>query len=180
MSLIIASVVMGMDGAFYCVMGACMLFPSSVSTLIKQRLDLTRLYPSLFKAFLCDQCDARNPYSNNNDVDDPEPPGIAATNPSVLNPPIRPLGELVHELAYRLLAYLLIMAGVARLITGIHWGCGYIYLALATCLAEIALVCNELLRQDAILLHRGMGVFLCNMVLSLVYLSAGLPYCTVC
>lgn len=171
---------MGLDGAFYCAMGACMLSPPSASVL--KRFDLTRLYPSLFKAFLyasCHQpgppdCDSHQPFEETGD--DPElltPPAS-----SVLNPLVRPLGELVHELAFRLLGYLLVMAGVARLITGVHWGCGYIYLALATCLAEIALVCNELLRQDAILLHRGMAVFLCNLVLSLVYLSAGLPYCT--
>jgi hypothetical protein len=162
MSLVLASVVMGLDGALYCVMGACMLYPSS----ILGRFDLARLYPSIFKTFLT--CHQQSGY----DEADPEPPA----RPVVAV--VRPLAELVHELAFRLLAYLLIMVGVSRLITGLHWGCGFIYLALCTCLAEIAMVCNELLREDSILLHGAMAVFLCNMALSLVYLSAGLPYCT--
>jgi membrane associated rhomboid family serine protease len=81
------------------------------------------------------------------------------------------------ELACRMLAYLLLILGLCRLITCFHWGCGYIYLGLATCLAEIAMLCHELLRHEALLLHRAMAVVLQNMAVSLIYIGAGVPYC---
>ena len=195
MSLVIASVVMGLDGAFYCALGLCMLFPSSL--LSRRSYDIARLYPSLFKTFLVTdpvlrsfdeieakagaKSDSSNNNNNNNNYHSEEPANtsvaVEAFQTLVLNSSVRPLGELAQELGFRLLAYLLIIVGVCRLITGFHWGCGYIYLALATCLGEIFMVCNELLREESVLLHRAMAIFLSNMVLSLVYLSAGLPYC---
>lgn len=165
MSLVVASLLLGLDGGVYCALGLCMLFPS----LTRRSSDAGKLYPSLFKMFL-----------------EPPPPMCLGEDPegtgsdqyhSVLNGHVRPLGELVHEVGFRLLGYLLILAGVCRIITGIHWGCGFVYLGLGTCLAEIAMICNELLREESMLLHRAMTVLLCNVILSLVYLSAGLPHC---
>jgi hypothetical protein len=168
MSLIFASVVLGLDGILYCGLGLCMLIPSEYLT--RRSSDLARLYPSLFKAFL--ELPASQASFDGAMSDSDSPPFH-----SVLNGSVRPIGELVRELGFRLLAYLLLLAGVCRIITGVHWGCGFVYLGLGTCLAEIGMICNELLREEAVLLHRGMVVLLCNVVLSLVYLSAGLPYC---
>lgn len=165
MSLVVASLLLGFDGVVYCALGLCMLFPS----LGRQSSDAAKLYPSLFKVFL-----EPPPHAMGG-----EPDGGFGSDQchSVLNGSVRPLGELVHEVGYRMLGYLLILAGVCRIITGIHWGCGFVYLGLGTCLAEIAMICNELLREESMLLHRAMAVLLCNVTLSLVYLSAGLPYC---
>ena len=174
MSLLVASGVMALDGTLYCALGISMIYPACLP---RGRTELARLYPSLFRFFLfgppvIQTLDDPDPCSPMGERDQEQP------FQSVLNGSVRPLGELQHDLGFRLLAYLLLLAGVCRLITGFHWGCGYIYLGLGTCLAEIGMVCNELLREESMLLHRAMGVLLSNMVLSLVYLSAGLPHCS--
>jgi hypothetical protein len=186
MSLVAASSIMLLDGVLYCGLGGCMLYPSCLP---RGHTQLARLYPSLFKAFLFSQPPTAHPFDHGRQAQHEESDGMIETGvmdedqnlhdfKSVLNASVRPLGELVHDLGFRLLGYLLILVGVCRVITGLHWGCGYIHLGLSTSLAEIAMVCNELLRAESVLLHRAMAVLLTNMVLSLLYLSAGLPHCS--
>jgi hypothetical protein len=146
MSLFAAALLLGVDGAAYMTLGACMLLPALNAP--AWSLQLARLYPSLFK-------------------------GLAPTGQDDEEAAAKPCCDL----ACRMLAYLLLVLGLCRLLTCFHWGCGYIYLGLTTCLAEIAMLCHELLRHEALLLHRAMAVLLQNMAVSLIYIGAGVPYC---
>ena len=147
---VLASAIMGVDGLLYVGRGGCMLAPARLQAM----RDLATVYPSLFRPL-------REVSS------DPEVP-----------PQIRPVSDLVHDLGYRMMGYLLLFVGVARLLTGMSWGCGYIYLGLWTCLAEMGMICNELLRQESMFLHGAMGVLMLNVFLSLAYVIAGVPHCT--
>ena len=150
---ILTSCVMGLDGASYLLLGGCMLVPAWSEA-------LAAMYPSIFKRFLL-------------------PQGVGEPEEDELGSGTREVARLEREdLAYRLLAYLLLVVGLARVITAFYWGCGYVYLGLGTCILEIALVCNELLRRESMLLHRAMAVLLENMVLSLLYMSTAVPSCT--
>ncbi len=169
MYLVFASIVMGLNGLFYCLLGLCMLCPSSQRT-----SRAAQLYAAVFKAFV-DQGQVLHSFTGSESLE-----GQCDMAPHHDTSPLRCVrvhAELGRDLGFRLLAYLLVLAGVCRSITGLCWGCGYIYMGLWTSLAEMALICNELLREDSVQLHRGMAVLLSNMFLSLVYLSAGLPYC---
>ena len=81
--------------------------------------------------------------------------------------------------AFRLLAYLLVFLGVCRLISACYWGCGYVYLGMASCVAEISVVVTELLHHRSVRLHRAMSVLLELGVLSEIYLGTAIPYCHV-
>jgi len=81
--------------------------------------------------------------------------------------------------AFRLLAYLLVFLGVCRLISACYWGCGYVYLGMASCIAEISVVVTELLHHRSVRLHRAMSVLLELGVLSEIYLGTAIPYCHV-
>jgi len=147
---VLASAIMGLDGLLYVVLGGCMLAPGRLQAM----RDLASVYPSLFK-----------------------PLREISTDPEV-PPQIRPVSDLIHDLGYRMMGYLLLFAGVARGLTGLYWGCGYVYLGLWTCLAEMGLICNELLRQESMFLHGAMAALMLNVFLSLAYVMAGVPYCT--
>lgn len=87
--------------------------------------------------------------------------------------------ELVNEdLSFRLLAYLLLLLGLCRLVPACFWGCGYMAIGLGSCVAEVAIVSNELLRHESVLLHRAMRVLLETVVVSLIYIGCGVAYCT--
>ena len=153
---VIASVVMGLDGAGYCVLGICMLVPR-LGEQTRQAPALAALYPSLFRRFLLEDQD-KEACELGTGTQDPQ--------------------ELRRgDLAFRLLAYYLLSLGACRLVAAFYWGCGYVYLGLGTCIAEMALVSNELLRHESMLLNRAMGVLLENAVLSLVYMSTAFPHC---
>jgi len=62
-------------------------------------------------------------------------------------------------------------------IFGKHRDCGYVYLGLGTCMGEMAMICNELLRQESMHLHRAMTVLLGNVALSILYVCNAIPYC---
>jgi hypothetical protein len=158
--MLISALLMGANGAAYILLGVCMLFP--VHHPWRQRLG--QLYPSLFKEFLVP------PLSDEEAQPAEQPPAPLSA--------VRLCGDLVHQLGYRMLGYLLLVVGLCRTITCFHWGCGYIYLGLGTCLAEIGMLCNELLRQESMLIHRTMAVLLLNVAVSLLYIGGGLPYCT--
>ena len=148
MSLVIAGLLLGVDGAFYLALAASMLLPPGGP---QWRERLARLYPSVFKG-----SGAAVHH------DDEEEPPCAADPPG---------------LSYRLLGYLLAILGLCRLVTCFHWGCGYMYLGLATCLGEIGMLCHELLRHESLQIHRAMAVLMQNVGVSLLYIGAGVPYC---
>jgi hypothetical protein len=146
---VLASVIMGLDGCLYVCLGACMLAPPRFQAM----RDLAAAYPSLFR-----------------------PLREVSSDPEMV-PQIRPVSDLVHDLGYRMMGYLLLFVGVARLLTGMFWGCGYIYLGLWTCVAEMGLICNELLRQESMFLQGAMGALMGNVFLGLSYVIAGIPHC---
>lgn len=168
---IIGSGLMGLFGAGYCGMGVCMLVPAMNRTWAStagraEWTGLGALYPSLFKRFLQTEM-AEGPKSTGVEAED----GGVGTG-------VRELVELVKEdLAYRLLGYFLLLLGSLRLFVAFHWGCGFVYLGLGTCLAEMAVVGHELLRHDAVRLHRGMSVLAELCVVSLVFIGTALPHC---
>jgi hypothetical protein len=148
MSLLLSALLLGADGVLYLSLGACMLL-APCATIPPWCQQLARLYPSLFK-------------------------GLAIPPAHGDEEEASPAQDL---LGVRLLGYLLAILGLCRLVTCFHWGCGYIYLGLATCLGEIAMLCHELLRHEALFLHRAMAVLLQNVAVSLIYIGAGVPYC---
>ena len=156
MSLWVSSLLLGMDGLLYMGMGGCMLLPETRAWWCQP---LAGAYPSLFRS--------SSPQGRLELVptvdDDGESCGAAEEPP--------------HGLASRMLAYLLLLSGLCRFITCFHWGCGDIFLGLATCLCEIGMLCLELLRYESLLLHRTMAVLLCNVGVSLLFIGAGLPHC---
>ena len=139
-----------------CVMGLagggyCLLGCSMlVPSLLGDARWVSALYPSLFKRFLPLEEEAKTP---------------------------DPVELERDDLAFRLLGYLLLLLGLCRIVTGLYWGCGYVYLGLGTCVAEIGVICHELLRHDALQLHRGMPVLLANMGLSILYVSSAVLHC---
>ena len=66
---------------------------------------------------------------------------------------------------------------MCRVITCFYWGCGYVYLGLGSCVGEIALICNELLRFESMHLHGAMALLLETVVLALLYIGTAVPYC---
>ena len=89
----------------------------------------------------------------------------------------RPEELAQNNLGYRVMGYLMILLGVCRLIASVHWGCGYVYLALITCAGEVGLVCNELLRYESMHLQRAVAVLLESMFVKILYIATALPYC---
>lgn len=146
---------MGANGITYCIVGICMLVPHKKDSF----LGLSHLYSSMFKPRAL-QSLVENPASSSND-----PEKSQETTPEN------------DDLGYRMLAYLLLLLGACRAVTGFYWGCGYVYMALGTCLAEIGLVAHELLRQESLLLHRAMFVLFDSVVLALLYISSAVPHC---
>ena len=144
---IVASGVMFLAGACYGLMGVSMLLP------LRQLSHVAALYPSLFKRFV-------------------QRDGVVG---NAAEEAVTEAGR--DELAYRLLGYVLVLLGMCRLITALYWGCGYVYLGLGSCVAEVALVSHELLRHDAVHLHRAMAVLSEIVMLSLIFLSAAVPHC---
>jgi hypothetical protein len=158
---ILSSSVMGLDGAVYCAVGLCMLAPQVQWKHGNAELGhAATVYASMFRRFQggCGGSDAK--------------PGEL---PTVHEDPL----ELWKgDVCFRCVAYLLLVLGLCRALSSLFWGCGYIYLGLGSCICEIAIVCNEILRHESLILHRGMIVLLKNMGLSLLYISAAAPYCT--
>ena len=151
---IVSSVILGLDGVGYCLLGACMLVPR-FGEMRGEIPAIAALYPSLFKRFLRSE-DASGEIG-------------AGTH--------EPIQLVKEDLGYRLLAYLLLCLGVSRAALACFWGCGYVYLGLGTCVAEMAIVSNELLQHDSATLHRAVAVLLENAVLAILFMSAAGPHC---
>ena len=150
---VISSIVLGLNGAVYVVMGGCMLYPGDIGVSLL-RPYVSSLYASVFKP-MC--------------VEDSETGGVVTA---------RRFEELRVELSYRILAYLIVVMGACRFLLCFFWGCGYVYVGLWTCIAEAALVCNELLLMESVNLHRGMLVLVCNAILGIVFVCLAVPHCS--
>jgi len=146
---LLASVIMGLDGVVYMCLGACMLAPPRLAML----REVATLYPALFKPLR--EVSA-----------DPEAETV-----------IRPVSDLVHDLGYRMMAYMLVLVGVARLLTSFNWGCGYVFLGMWTCLAEMGMICNELLRQESMYMHGAVAAIMGNVFLGMSYIILAAPQC---
>jgi hypothetical protein len=152
---VLSSVVMGLDGAVYCLLGVNMLNPWLVEGYSPFLADL---YPSLFKQLMRPGDDGKGELGSNT--------GACEASESEH-------GALCH----RLLAYLVLLLGISRLAIASCWGCGFVYLGLGTCILEMSIVSNELLRHDSMMLHRAVAVLLENALLSVVFMSMAAPYC---
>jgi hypothetical protein len=147
---VLGTVIMGLDGVAYLALGACML----AAPRIPRVRPLATLYPSLFRPLReLSACD-------------PEAPSV-----------VLPVADLMHDLGYRMMAYLLFVFGLARTLTAFHWGCGYVYLGLSTCLAEVGMVCHELLRQESMYVHGAVAAIVGNMFLGMAYICVAVPRC---
>lgn len=146
--LILSTVVLFLDGFCYVLMGCCVLWAvPCVDHATRRRV--VALYLDIFKDF--------------RPSDGPEAPHE------------EPVGR--QGLAWRFVAYTLLVFGFMRIVSSLHWGCGYVLLGLTTCVGEIAVLCNELLCHDSAMLHRAMAFVLHNVAVSLVYIGTALPYC---
>ena len=154
---IITAILMGANGITYCVVGVCMLLPY---TKRDSFFGLAHLYSSMFKT--------QAPHSLQ------DAPSSSSVNDPEKSQESTPEND---GLWYRLLAYLLLLLGVCRAVTGFFWGCGYVYMGLGTCLAEIGIVAHELLRQESLLLNRAMIVLFDSVCLALLYISSAVPHC---
>ena len=215
---LIASAVMGTCGAVYILLGSCMLI--SASTKYRKHLggillDVSGLYPSLFKCFdsppaaphkaaglppVDDDGEGSSYYHHGGDEGGRGGGGLytvgeeelgyeaSAADGSIqerllLRDDGRLDGETVVDstrgVALRLLAYLLLLFGLCRLISAFYFGCGYVYLGMASCIIEIGIVSTELLQHKSMRLHGAMGILLELGILSEIYLGTAIPYCHV-
>ena len=92
---VIASIILGMDGLFYLALGTSMICLYHIPFLHQ----FVMLYPSLFKLL-----------KSTSSTSDEE-------NESLVVSP----GSLIHDLGFRILGYFLILLGVFRAITALHW-----------------------------------------------------------
>ena len=167
---ILGSGLMGLFGVAYTLMGACMLAPGAIKRwLPAEYAGLNALYPSVFKRFLQTEL-----------AEEAGKTELAEEAGKIeLGTGVRELVELEREdLAYRLLAYFLLLLGFLRLFVAFHWGCSFVYLGLSTCLVEMAVVGHELLRHNAVHLHRVMSVLTELCIVSLIFIGTALPHCS--
>lgn len=219
MSLLVASLVLALNGWLYCAMGVFMLVSRTGRAYPLWRECVMHLYPSVFRRglllaapshvlqALClgprphrgaqtnrhgDEImgDAMAHVCADGGVDDYDDPRDRGGEEYGEDAEARGGGGAVQRMAamteshcetrllcHRLLGYLLCVVGVCRLVSSVRWGCGYMYLGLATCLAEMGMLCHELLLHETMQIHRAMGVLMLNVAVSLVYIGAGLPSC---
>lgn len=164
-SMTISSVIMLLDGVAYLMFGLCMIFPVPLIPL-RWRMLLAHIYPSIF-----------HEYHRNVSIND----GICFEPPSTEEQVCEEKGEdllgRARHLEQRIMGYLLVVLGFCRVVTSFYWGCGYIIMGLCTCLAEIGMLCNEMLQHDSVRIHGTMAVVLHNVGVSLLYIGCALPYC---
>ena len=102
---VIASIVLGLDGIFYLGLGISMICLYHIPFL----QPLVMLYPSLFKLL-------RVSSSSGVLSTEVSTSGYEETESLVVSP-----NTLVHDLGFRILGYFLILLGVFRFITALHW-----------------------------------------------------------
>ena len=177
---ILGSGLMGLFGVAYTLMGACMLAPGAIKRwLPAEYAGLNALYPSVFKRFLQTELAEEAGKTELAEEAGKIELGTGVRELVELGTGVRELVELEREdLAYRLLAYFLLLLGFLRLFVAFHWGCSFVYLGLSTCLAEMAVVGHELLRHNAVHLHRVMSVLTELCIVSLIFIGTALPHCS--
>ena len=157
--LILATLVLLVDGLVYIGLGMCVLFPwVCVNTA------WCRQFPSLYLFIFKDYA----PLYGGDDG------GVGRASEGHCDSDD---GGGRPQVGWRMVAYLLILLGICRVVTSFHWGCGYVMLGLVTCLAEIGFLCNELLWYESTRLHRTMAFVLHNVCVSLLYIGTALPHC---
>jgi hypothetical protein len=160
---VIGSCLMGAFGVSYCAMGVCMLLPGlnrrwASTAGQKEWAGLGALYPSLFKWFLQTE--------------------LGESGEATMGTGVRDLVELEkQDLAFRMVAYIILLLGGVRVFVALQWGCGVVCLGLLCCLAEMALVGHELLRHDAVCLTRAMSLLGELCIISLIFIGTSLPHC---
>jgi len=102
---VIASIVLGLDGIFYLGLGISMICLYHIPFL----QPFVMLYPSLFK--LLRVSSSSGVLSNDGSTS-----GYEETESLVVSP-----STLVNDLGFRILGYFLILLGVFRFITALHW-----------------------------------------------------------
>ena len=160
---VIGSCLMGAFGVSYCAMGVCMLLPGLnrrwASTAGQNEwAGLGALYPSLFKRFLQTE--------------------MGEAGEETMGAGVRDLAELEKEdLAFRMVAYSVLLLGGLRVFVAVQWGCGVVSLGLLSCLAERGLVAHELLRHEAVCLTRAVSLLGELCIISLIFIGTSLPHC---
>ena len=162
-SMVFSTVIMLLDGIMYLALGLCMIFPLPFVP-SKWVLCLARLYPSLFH----DYHSTVPVVGDGVPSDDHRCVSHGGEEESVV-----PMSRLDQ----RILGYLLAVLGFCRVIASFYWGCGYIIMGLCTCLAEIGMLCNEMLQHESVRIHGTMAVVLHHVFVSLLYIGCALPYC---
>ena len=172
MYIYVASGVMLLNGVVYCVLGVCMLTP--VRAVGKRhQTQWNRLggwYPSMFKNYV--SLLQQEPLRETVPEDESRVVGLE-TDCAI---------ETVEhfackDLAFRLLAYIVFLLGFWRILTALFWVCGFVFLGLGSCIAEIGIISLELLRHDSVMLPRTMLVMFLDVLLILIYLVPSLLFC---
>lgn len=170
-SLAFASLVMLADSVLYIGLGMAMLSPRAHGVCVAE------LPEALFKRFSPMQCKRHGSVvedcdeAGSGDACDDE-----AVAEMMIEGPISTV-TLGRGLDMRLMAYILLVLGLCRLTTAFYWGCGYVALGLGSCLAEICMLCHELLRHESVCTQRAVGMVLLNSAVSLLYIGLALPHC---
>lgn len=172
-SMVFATLVMLVDGVLYIGIGMVMLSPQGHGVTRWFRGRVSELPQALLKrnravGVLSKRQDGAEPSCD--DDDDAEAPCCSEADH-------HPQAAAGGELDMRLMAYILIILGLCRLTTAFYWGCGYVALGLGSCLAEICMLCHELLRHESVCTQRAVGLVLLNSAVSLLYIGLALPHC---
>lgn len=166
--MVMATLVMVVDGGVYVGLGVCMLIPPSGG--LRKFEDWVLAIPRGFFRVSAVESGRDDKTEDDEEVDmkvDDVGEGVGHGE--------RCVG--LARLEGRLLAYVILLLGLCRLLSAMYWGCGYVFLGLISCLWEIAMLCNELLCHESVCVHKAMGMVLLNAAVSLLYIGCALPYC---
>lgn len=168
-SMVFATLVMLVDGVLYIGIGVVMLSPQGHGVSRWFRGRVSELPQALLKrhSVLSKRQDVAETSCDGDDNDDDAEARCCSD----------PQAPACGEMDMRLMAYILIILGLCRLTTAFYWGCGYVALGLGSCLAEICMLCHELLRHESVCTQRAVGLVLLNSAVSLLYIGLALPHC---
>ena len=172
MYLYVASAAMLINGLVYCGLGVCMLTPlRAVGKRHHTHWNLVGgWYPSMFKNYLT----LLQPGQSHEMGADDATCVLSEGSDDVVTP-IEQFAS--QDLAFRLLAYVILLLGFWRILTAMFWVCGFVFLGLGSCVAEIGIISLELLRHDSVLLHRTMLVLFLDVLLILIYSVPAFSFC---
>lgn len=169
-SMVFATLVMLVDGVLYIGIGVVMLSPQGHGMSRWFRGRVSELPQALLKrhSVLSKRQDVAETSCDGDDTYDDDTEARCCSDPQP---------AACGELDMRLMAYILIILGLCRTTTAFFWGCGYVALGLGSCLAEICMLCHELLRHESVCTQRAVGLVLLNSAVSLLYIGLALPHC---